>query len=358
MKTLRFALALAASALFVHPCPALDGEPPAWHPAVSFELRGVKFYGAAFRFTFNEVPLLAEAGLAPVLELGGGRWPEYLFRYPDGSEWVPPLSDTALSLAAYDVWDGQAGLGLYARLLDGFEGLKIGAYGVYRFEYSAAAADATGTIAADAGLAELGGLASHQLALGLQASEIELRRLNQVRSGWSAELSATGGYAGADPGGPWGKLGGRFDAFLPLADTPGLGAYLGARLLAEYLAGEGAPALEYQRFGGYNPVAGLGAGLRGTAPGRFDGRFRALANLDLRVSFPSLAGFYVFPGIIAFADAGVSDERTDDLLSSGLQASAGAGMWAHMFGFDLTITYAWHFNEARPSLLFTMGLAF
>lgn len=356
MKIRRIVIALAGLALLAGPCAAQEEDLPLGLPAVSFELQGVKFYGVGLRFLFNEVPGLMDARLSPLLEVGGGRWSEYLFRRSDGSEWVPALDDTGLSLAAYPVWDSQAGLGLYARLRESLLGLNLGLYGVYRFEYSVAAEDAAGTIAADEGLAELDGLFSHQFVAGFQARNVELRRLNQVRSGWLAEISLTGGMA--DPGDFWGKAGGRFDAFLPIVDGRSIGLYAGARILAEYLAGDGAPAREYQRFGGYDPVTGLGSGLRGTAPGRFDGRFRALANLDLRLSFPGLAGYYVFPGLIAFADAGVSDERSSDLLSSGVQGSVGAGFWAHMFGFDLVLTYAWHINEERPSLGFGMGLAF
>lgn len=361
--TSRLAVAVACLLAAAATLWAQDEElPPAAPPPVEFEMLGLTAFGAQVRFRFNEISPLDEARLSPVLELGGGYFQQPLFRDAFGDEWVPPLDFSGTSPAYYQVWDIKAGAGLYARLKESFDGANVGAFAVYRFEYSEAdpSKSASSTAWAE-GLGELSGLFRHGLTLGARVSDVDVRALNQVRQGYAAELSVSGGIADVPSlgeSGVWGKASAHAEWYLSLASLPSFGMYLAGRLAGDYVAGSFVPTMEMQSVGGYNQITALGGGLRGTAPGRFDGNFRAMHNLDLRMSFPALFGYYVFPGIVLYADLGVSDCRTDDPFASGVQAAAGGGLWLHVVYVDFVFLYAYHVNESRPSFGFSFGLPF
>lgn len=335
--------------------------PPPIQP-VGFELMEITVFGVHGRLIFNEIYPLDEAGFAPFLELGGGRYPISLFREDNGEEWVPPLENPDPFPGNYQVTDIKLGAGILARILNRYRGLNLNAFGAYRFEYSKAIDGAyEHSIAYDNGLNELSGLFRHSMVLGINFHDIDIDQINQSRQGYAFEFSLTGGHAAVPDfgdAGLWGKISAHTEGYLRLADFSFLGAYLAGRLAGDWVSGSFIPTIEMQKMGGYDQVPLLGGGIRGTLAGRFDGYFRAMTNLDLRVSFPSLFGYNIFPGLFAFADLGVSDCRTDNIFASGLQKSIGGGLWMHIVYVDFLLFYTYHLNEERAGFGFSFGMPY
>jgi hypothetical protein len=99
--------------------------------------------------------------------------------------------------------------------------------------------------------------------------------------------------------------------FLPLFDIDPqaelniLSGYAGAFFSVDWCGGASVPANIQQTFGGRDGRFGLGGAVRGYEDARFDGRFKAVLNLEFRLNLWQFKIIDTFtPGVFAFFDSG------------------------------------------------------
>jgi hypothetical protein len=124
--------------------------------------------------------------------------------------------------------------------------------------------------------------------------------------------------------------------FLPLFDVDlnaelnVFSGYLGAFLSVDWCDGEAVPANIQQTFGGRGYRYGLGYAVRGYEDARFDGRFKAVLNLEFRANLWQFKIIDIFtPGVFAFFDSGYYNFIYYP--EQGFLFSAGAGVFLNVW---------------------------
>lgn len=145
------------------------------------------------------------------------------------------------------------------------------------------------------------------------------------------------------------KYYGSFSFFIPfmkISDKNGIpvsGIYLADYAAADYVSGDYIPLIARQKIGSLNPSNGLGGRIRGFETRRFDGEFKAVNNLEVRMNLPEIqpsffnGDIFFRPGTLVFLDTGYYDllSGTD----AGTIVSCGGGIFADISGFIKGMAY-------------------
>ncbi len=204
-------------------------------------------------------------------------------------------------------------------------------------------------------LADSAGLFMGTFLLALHLDGVQTSRRRRTSNGVDAEASVEWAPAGLF----WTpmsfvRLNSHVEGLITLADGGNLALVAGDRLEGDVVLSPAGnlwtiPVWARTTFGGVNPYgfggqAGLGGALRGVRSERFDGTLKIVNNLEVRLLFPEILPVAVFPGLIAFLDAGTSDFRALDyspILPDNLFISTGMGVYLHALGVDLLVCCAW-----------------
>jgi hypothetical protein len=99
----------------------------------------------------------------------------------------------------------------------------------------------------------------------------------------------------------------------------------------------------------------VGGVVRGVHERRFDGTVKIVVNSDARFNFPRMGIF--LPGLLVFADAGLYDDLTGELVFTRerLLATAGGGLVLNVLGTDVTCLVNYFAGESLWSLSVDLG---
>ncbi|HPB47517.1 MAG TPA: hypothetical protein PLX16_02755, partial [Exilispira sp.] len=129
----------------------------------------------------------------------------------------------------------------------------------------------------------------------------------------------------------------QFRGYLPFIEDEKISVYIANRFHLYYIP----------LSSGYIPVSALtegslGCAMRGIYWCQYEGTFRLVNNLDIRIFFPEIfKQNYIYPGIIIFFDIGVNDyKHLDQVISTeNIQYSTGIGAILVVMGIDLVDFY-------------------
>jgi hypothetical protein len=217
-------------------------------------------------------------------------------------------------------------------LVEGFAGIR----GRWEHNYSAPLSEVV--------FADANGIVGASLLAGVRFRGIEADT-HAVLSGVNAELSAETGNPSF-----W-RTTAKVSGFAPLFDLDPaaklnvLSGYVGARVMAELAGGADIPLYVDNSFGGWDFGGNARQEIRGFPDVNLDTKFKAVANVDVRVLGPALFGLAsLYPVAYAFAD-GASFAGFDKAPAaknvSGTLATAGVGAGMKMFGPAVGV-YLWY----------------
>lgn len=349
----RLPLLVAAALLAAFSCFADDAEEASRSPFIL--VPNVRIWGADMTVGFRGVRLLVGVDSVLWAHLGGGWQGQNLYRDFSASPVAGVLTSAQSSEADYQklTFDWQVGLSqgiVWSDHLDRnlLEAVVLAKWRLDRYYQNAAG---TSSFLLESSLSDREGafLTSFLAALRLDGVETVAKR--QTQDGVYAEVSAEWAPAGlfgstAD----FVRLNAHLSGFTTLAEAPHLVLVLGDRVEGDVLlspAGDVStiPVLARTTLGGMNPdgfggEAGLGGAVRGVHGERFDGTLKLVNNLELRLLFPEILPVAIFPGLIAYLDAGTSDFRNLDrrpVLPRDLFVSIGAGAYLRALVADLVL---------------------
>lgn len=129
----------------------------------------------------------------------------------------------------------------------------------------------------------------------------------------------------------------QFRGYLPFIEDEKISVYIANRFHLYYIP----------LSSSYIPVSALtegslGCAMRGIYWCQYEGTFRLVNNLDIRIFFPEIfKQNYIYPGIIIFFDIGVNDyKHLDQVISTeNIQYSTGIGAILVVMGIDLVDFY-------------------
>jgi hypothetical protein len=229
----------------------------------------------------------------------------------------------------------------------------------------------------DAGLPRVTPLLQGSIVSGVAYSTRKQTDLTRVVEGVTGEFSLEWGptflhneLLGTSD---FSRLSLRGSAFLPLVEVPpenGMNrfALYGAAFAAvDWATGPVVPFSIRSTLGGRSPRPAPGGSIRGYGSGRFDATFKALGNLELRASLPSIGLPLIIPGLVLFTDGGyyLDTEELSPLAdeNSGLLLSSGVGISLDLFAtaqFVFYTAYTWTETNVRGErwIPFALGFGF
>ena len=321
-----------------------------------------RLYGADITLGYTGVQMWPGLPTTFWGHLGGGYVKQNLHRSFLTSPVAGSPSDPRLTPDASPYWnltfDTEIGAGQGIFL----PGLEVVLLNKYRWDHHYATKDVAPALFASA-LPDREGLFVSSFLAALRFDLLEMHSLRRTASGPYLEVSAEWAPAGLF-GSPaaFFRLNAHAVVFITLLDRNHLALVVGDRLEADVLIAADLatiPVFARTSFGGLNPYgfgieSGLGGEVRGIASRRFDGTLKVVNNLEARLLFPEiLPGFFssVFPGVIAFVDAGTSDYRAlnkHPAIPGDIFVSTGVGAYVRAMVADLVLygTYSFH-PEAR-----------
>lgn len=349
-RSIAFAAALLAAAL-----PLRAGEAASEGRSPWILVPNVRIWGADMTVGYRGLRILPGVDSVLWAHLGGGWEGHALYRDFSASPvvGVPVAKDDPAAPYSALTIDWQVGLSqgiLFSERLDRnlLEAVFLAKQRLDRYYQNAAGSS---SFLADSSLPDRGGIVLTSFLLALRWDGVEVVKHRQTRNGLYGELSAEWAPAGLF-GSPADYL--RLDAHLSglvtLVDRPRLALVAGDRVEGDLLlplSGDlvAVPAWARSTLGGMNPdgfggESGLGGAVRGVASERFDGTLKLVNNLELRLLFPDILPVAIFPGLIAYLDAGAADYRGLDRridLPGDLFVSAGAGLYLRALVADLVL---------------------
>jgi len=321
-------------------------------------LPGVRVWGADVTVGCLGPRLLGSVDTVLWAHVGGGWEDHKIYRdfAADGAAGTPLAADDERAGYRKLTLDWQLGLAqglLWSTSLD-HNLLEVILQSRWRLEdYRQGAAGESSLLAS--ALADSGGLFMSTFLLALHLDGVQTSRRRRTSNGVDAEASVEWAPAGLF-GTPMSfiRLNAHVEGLITLADAGNLALVAGDRLEGDIVfAGAGGlrtiPVWARTTFGGVNPYGfggqeGLGGALRGVHNERFDGTLKIVNNLEVRLLFPEILPVSVFPGLIAFLDAGTSDFRALDrspILPDDLFISMGMGLYLHALEVDLVVCCAY-----------------
>jgi hypothetical protein len=132
----------------------------------------------------------------------------------------------------------------------------------------------------------------------------------------------------------------------PQTEMNQLSGFMGAFFGFDWCDGASIPANIQQTFGGRNPRYAMGYAVRGYEDTLFDGRLKAVLNVDFRVNLPQFKIIDVItPGLVAFFDSGYFNFLYYD--EQGFLFSAGLGVFVNVWKLTSFTLYT-IFDFTRP----------
>jgi hypothetical protein len=282
-----------------------------------------------------------------VIAGGGYEWLNY-FRLPDnqlytgGGGYDPAYTRICgrldLGLAQGFVWNER----LKHNLFEGYAFFRT------RLDYMFNDPTVVNALVFASGRPDVPGLFQASLFAGVSYKDLDDTDPHRILNGFYGEASVEWGpqfllndlYGRAD----FVRLNLTARGFLPLFDIDPkaelnlFSGYLGAFLSVDWCDGAAVPANIQQTFGGRGYRYGLGYAVRGYEDGRFDGRFKAVLNLEFRLNLWQFKIIdTITPGLYAFVDSGYYNFIYYD--EQGFLFSAGAGVFINVWSLTSLTAY-------------------
>lgn len=347
-------ITLASGALF-----AEEAAPPAERSPLLFA-PGVRLFGADLGLGYRGF----SAPGAPdtiLWVIGGGGYEELnYFRDPSGRLYAGGGGFDPERDPFYTRVNGRLDLGIAQGLVynERLEANLLEAFAFYQSRIDYVLDDpARNELILASGLPDAAGSFRNSLLVGMSYADLDKGDPHRTQSGASAEASAEWGpaflfnaaYGRAD----YLRLDLTAKGFLPLFDLDPraelnvLSGYAGGFLAVDWMTGRDIPIAVRQSFGGRDPRQGLGGAVRGFEDARFDGPFKAVLNLEVRLNLPQFKLVdVVTPGLVAFFDSGYFDLLNAS--DSGFLFSSGIGVFADIWNYtSLTLYTALDFPRSR-----------
>ncbi len=149
----------------------------------------------------------------------------------------------------------------------------------------------------------------------------------------------------------WFRFGGLAKAYLPLFEHKDYGpnskellsnvlsSYLGFQAVYDYVRNVSdarLPYLVYGSIGGFDERSGLGGLIRGLGDGYLPGLQKFAINIDWYLSGPTLFGLDLVPGMVVYADWGLSSDYQGNLKDA---LSLGLGLTLNFFDYTHGVIY-------------------
>jgi hypothetical protein len=351
-KILLISVFMLISTLLFAQDPAPQRDPIIWNI-------GIRFLGADIGLGYRGLTQAPNPDTILWLIVGGGyEWITY-FRDPSDHLYNGDAGFDAAKDPYYDRINGRFDVGIAQGILlnNKIDRNLLEAFLFYKMRYDYTVVDSSlNQLIFASGRPDASGIFQNSLLIGLSYNDLDKSDLHRVPTGIYAEASLEWGpealfnnvYGRAD----FVRLNATAKGFLPLFDlTPKteanlLSGYLAAFFSVDYCAGAYIPINIEQTFGGRSPRAGLGYAVRGYEDARFDGRFKAVLNLEFRLNLPQFQVMDTFtPGLVVFADSGYYNFLFYD--ESGFLFSTGAGVFLNSWGVTSFSIYT-VFPLSRP----------
>ena len=296
-------------------------------------------------------------------------------RAADGSLlFVDQLATDAVT--SYDRFDLLWELGLQQGIVPRADSASDAAvvYAIYRGRYRLPLA-ISDSEAADAGLPPITATLRGSVLTGLAWSTVVKAPLTRELSGVTAELAVEWGpsflHNEVLGSAEFTRLTVKGSAFLPLLALPPrdgfnrFSLYLAGFSAIDWAYGPDVPIAVRQTTGGRSLRGAPGGSVRGYGSGRFDSTFKAITNLELRASLPSIILPSIIPGLVVFTDAGYFNDLDSaspvESQDSGLLLSSGAGLSIDFFDLAALVFYtsfAWTGDTRSGEIWNPLGIGF